>query len=276
VLYLYPGGRGGTITSLEISIVGGWQFLSTPLSLMSFAFGEVRYVDPTITAIALISTICFLAISEYLMDALEEYLQHSQVYLSMIKKIYRELMIMGTLSSPYLTTYPSSLHLAHFMFSGPLLSFFLSQVSSLSHLSCTKLHNLILLHKFKNGFLSLTMLDMFFFSMHSFLFFMLSPSSFGQFVPLFLMVFFMILLLLMSLILLINLKNKLFFVIFMNQIIILSFLFHDKLLNSKSFIFSSEMLLVYQMIFLLELILGNVLNVILCELFIFLSPHGLS
>jgi hypothetical protein len=70
---------------------------------MTFVFGEVRYVDPSITAVALISTIFFLAICEHLMNALEDYLQHSEVYMSMIKKIYRELMIMGPLRSSRLS-----------------------------------------------------------------------------------------------------------------------------------------------------------------------------
>jgi hypothetical protein len=66
---------------------------------MSFAFGEVRYVDPAITGVALISTIFFLAICEKVIDTVENCLQHSQVYMTMIKKIYRELMIMGMVLS---------------------------------------------------------------------------------------------------------------------------------------------------------------------------------
>jgi hypothetical protein len=92
---------------------------------MTFVFGEVRYVDPSITAVALISTIFFLAICEHLMNALEDYLQHSEVYMSMIKKIYRELMIMGPLRSSRL-----SLH-SH----PPLFSPFLPHRSRVS-LSC--------------------------------------------------------------------------------------------------------------------------------------------
>lgn len=62
---------------------------------MSFLFGEIRYVDPLVTGIALVSTIVFLATCEYITINLEEYLQHSQVYISMLQKIYRELMIIG-------------------------------------------------------------------------------------------------------------------------------------------------------------------------------------
>ena len=62
---------------------------------MSFTFGEIRYTDPTICGIALVSTIAFLATCEYTTNTLEGTLQHSSVYLNMLQKIYRELMIMG-------------------------------------------------------------------------------------------------------------------------------------------------------------------------------------
>ena len=62
---------------------------------MSFIFGEIRYIDPYITGIALFVTIIFLGLCEYFTITLEEYLKHSSVYLNMLQKIYRELMIIG-------------------------------------------------------------------------------------------------------------------------------------------------------------------------------------
>jgi hypothetical protein len=60
-----------------------------------FLFGEIRYVDPFIVTMGLIFMIAFLATCEHCMNALENYLGKSPIYISMLQKIYRELMIMG-------------------------------------------------------------------------------------------------------------------------------------------------------------------------------------
>lgn len=60
-----------------------------------FIFGDSRFIDPGISGIALISTVIFLAFCDYLTHCMEEFLGHSTIYMSMIQKIYKELMIMG-------------------------------------------------------------------------------------------------------------------------------------------------------------------------------------
>lgn len=81
-------------------------FLQPPTRLMTgFTFGDVRYIDPDVAGIALVVTVIFLALCEHATHCLEIYIQHSPIYMTMLQKIYKELMIMGKKfalsSSPY-------------------------------------------------------------------------------------------------------------------------------------------------------------------------------
>jgi hypothetical protein len=65
--------------------------------MTGFTFGETRYIDPGIAGIALVSTVIFLAFCDYATHLLEELIRHSSIYMSMLQKIYKELMTMGML-----------------------------------------------------------------------------------------------------------------------------------------------------------------------------------
>jgi hypothetical protein len=65
--------------------------------MTGFAFGETRYIDPEAAGIALVTTVIFLASCDYATHILEEIICHSSTYMSMLQKIYKELMMMGTI-----------------------------------------------------------------------------------------------------------------------------------------------------------------------------------
>jgi hypothetical protein len=73
--------------------------------MTGFAFGETRYIDPGVAGIALVTTVIFLASCDYATHLLEELIRHSSTYMSMLQKIYKELMIMGTVYSLYLSSF---------------------------------------------------------------------------------------------------------------------------------------------------------------------------
>jgi hypothetical protein len=61
----------------------------------SFSFGDTRFIDPGIAGVALITTVLFLALCDYATHLLEEFFRHSTTYMTMLQKIYKELMVMG-------------------------------------------------------------------------------------------------------------------------------------------------------------------------------------
>ncbi len=82
-----------------------------------FTFGDTRYIDPSITAIAIITTILFLALCDYVTHCIEKILNTSPVYMSMLQKIYKELMIMGKLIGKGRGEPSLSFHFFSFLFS---------------------------------------------------------------------------------------------------------------------------------------------------------------
>jgi hypothetical protein len=56
--------------------------------------------------VALVTTVLFLALCDYATHLLEDFFRHSTTYMTMLQKIYKELMIMGELQKN-----PASLHL---------------------------------------------------------------------------------------------------------------------------------------------------------------------
>lgn len=65
---------------------------------MSFHFGILSSINPTIATLAFICTIIFLLFFEFLTGALEYILEGNHVYNQMLQKIYKELMVMGFVS----------------------------------------------------------------------------------------------------------------------------------------------------------------------------------
>jgi hypothetical protein len=62
-----------------------------------FSFGDTRFIDPGMAGVALVTTVLFLALCDYATHLLEDFFRHSTTYMTMLQKIYKELMIMGEL-----------------------------------------------------------------------------------------------------------------------------------------------------------------------------------
>jgi hypothetical protein len=65
--------------------------------MSAFSFGDTRFIDPKIAGVALITTVLFLALCDYATHLLEKLFHHSTTYMTMLQKIYKELMVMGML-----------------------------------------------------------------------------------------------------------------------------------------------------------------------------------